>query len=120
MRYLLDTNPIIIALNRGYLLPDNVYIISIITEMELLSYSKLSDKEKSEINALLSNFQIIELGSEIKNLAIELRQKYNLKLPDSIIVATAIETKSILITSDKQLSKITEVETIEINTLVDR
>lgn len=86
--------------------------------MELLSYSKLSEKEKLEIHALLSHFQIIGLGSEVKNLAIKLRQKYSLKLPDSIIVATAIESKSILITSDKQLSKITEVQTIEIKTLV--
>ena len=40
-RYLLDTNTIIYALNEGVVLPKGVYHISVITEIELLSFIKL-------------------------------------------------------------------------------
>jgi len=45
-KYLLDTNAIINALNLKIKLPLSNYFISIITEMELLSFPKLTIKEK--------------------------------------------------------------------------
>ena len=51
--YLLDTNAIINALNLYIKLPLNTYSISIITEMELLSFPKLKESEKNEIKRLL-------------------------------------------------------------------
>jgi len=48
-RYLLDTNAIIYALNDGKVFPSAHYAISIITEMELLSYPKLKENEKQRV-----------------------------------------------------------------------
>lgn len=52
-KILLDTNAIIYALNGGTKLPSARYCASIITEMELFSYAKLSKKEEQAIGTLL-------------------------------------------------------------------
>lgn len=43
-RYLLDTNAFIYAINRRLALPINYYAASVITKMELLSWSALEDE----------------------------------------------------------------------------
>ena len=85
--------------------------------MELLSYSKLSDSETSRIKSMLSRFTIIDLNNDIKTVAIEMRKKYNLKLPDSIIIATATVENAVLVTADRQLRNIQEIQTIGIEEL---
>ncbi|MBN2825011.1 MAG: type II toxin-antitoxin system VapC family toxin [Campylobacterales bacterium] len=102
-KVLLDTNAIIYALNDRLMLPKAHYIVSVITEIELLSYSKLTQDEKNSIKALLLHFEVIDLTQVIKNRTISIRQEYGLKLPDSIIVATAIESNATLVSNDKQL-----------------
>ena len=52
------------------------------------------------------------MNSEIKDLTIEIRKKAKLKLPDSIIAATAYYSKTPLLTSDKQFRQIEELEII--------
>lgn len=117
MRYILDTNPIIDAIKAGVRLLEEEYLVSFVTELELLSYSKLSKKEEQSINALLSNFLIVNVNEEIKKKTIELRKRYRLKLPDSIIVATAIIENAILVTADRQLKKIKELEITELDNI---
>lgn len=115
---MLDTNSLIYALNGSVRIPAYDYMVSIITEMELLSYSKLSKKDEDAIKKMLLNFEIATLSIAIKESTIKIRKQYNLKLPDSIIVATAIENKAILVTSDKQLLKLDCVKTIELVQLI--
>ncbi len=58
---------------------------------------------------------VIELSpsqTDIVDLTINLRQKYNLKLPDAIIAATAIQCNAELITSDDHFAKIIELNSI--------
>lgn len=114
-RVLLDTNAIINALNRDLLFPERDYSISIITEMELFSYPKLTEHESQNITKLLSYFSILNISNDIKNLAIKIRKIYSVKLPDSIICATAIVHDSILISDDKQLSKIKELNVLNLD-----
>ena len=118
MKYLLDTNPIIIALKDGLKIKPGNYIISFVTEIELLSYHNLRDGEESVILDLLQNFEIIDINDEIKQKAIEIRRKFNLKLPDSIVVATAIVKNAILITEDKQLHKIRDLDVLNLDNIV--
>jgi predicted nucleic acid-binding protein len=113
-KILLDTNAVIYALNGGLTLPPADYSISIITEMELFSYPKLTDFEKDNIKRLLSHFQIFNINDEIKNMTIEIRKSYGIKLPDSIICATALVHGLILISNDKQLSKIDGLEVLSL------
>ncbi len=60
-KVLLDTNAIIYALNGKVVLPYAQYLVSIITEIELFSYSKLSQNDKQNIENLLSHFEILNI-----------------------------------------------------------
>lgn len=113
-KVLLDTNAIIYALNDGLTLPSAQYSISIITEMELFSYPKLSDSERTNIQKLLNHFEIYNITQEIKNMTIQIRKNYGIKLPDSIICATALVSNATLISNDKQLSKVVGLDILSL------
>jgi len=110
---LLDTNIIIYYLDGNKtaynLIANNTIFISVITEMELLSFKNLNKQDEENIQELLSMFTIISLEELIKNKAIELRKKYNFKLPDSIIVASAIYINCSFVSADKRLLEASEV-----------
>lgn len=118
-RVLLDTNSIIYALNRGVTLPKAYYTTSIITEIELLAYPKITKSEEQNITKLLSHFEVFNIDKGIKVETIEIRKKYGIKLPDAIICATAIVHDAILISSDKQLSKIETLQVLELDPFCD-
>lgn len=80
--------------------------ISIITGMELLSYKNITLKEKQIIKAFLSEFVVLNIDDEIKNLTIETKKISHLKLPDSIIAATALALNVPFATSDKQFKTV--------------
>lgn len=117
---LFDTNVIINALKNNNQpliesLTKHEVHISIITKIELLGYSRITDTERDLLSMLLKDFYIIPLTSKIANLAIELRKKYHLKTPDSIICASALKYSIPLITGDKQLLKVTEIDIVNTN-----
>jgi len=90
----LDTNIIVYFLSGDETLADlidekTVYI-SFVTQLELLSYSELTKSEENRIEEFLSKCVIIDINSEIKRHVISLRKFYKLKLPDSIIIASAL------------------------------
>ncbi len=114
MKYVYDTNIFIYHLKRLpevflYFRPEffkiNEVFISSITRIELLSYPDQSLLEEQELNQLLSIFSIIPITPEIENIAIQLRKKYRLKLPDAIISATAYVYSARLLTNDNKISK---------------
>ena len=113
---LLDTNAIIAILD-GHpiatkIINHNILHISFITELEALSYQKLTLDEKTIIRNFLDDCILLDLNSEIKKETIEIRTKYRLKLPDAIIAATAHYYKIPLVSADKTFSKIEEIEII--------
>ncbi|GAW86838.1 conserved hypothetical protein [Bathymodiolus platifrons methanotrophic gill symbiont] len=119
MRYLLDTNSIIYILNQNLILKNsNEYHISIITEIELLSYSKLTLLEIDEIKKVLSKFNRIELTETVKDKTIMIRRKSKIKLPDSIIIASTLYYQATLITNDQQLIKTNLVTSQLIETIL--
>ncbi len=87
-RFVLDTNIVLYYLG-GRLaepLPSGQYFVSVITEMELLSYPNLREVEERYIREFLDRLQIINLNDTVKNAAIALRQQHRFKLPDAIVV----------------------------------
>ena len=80
--------------------------ISFVTELELLAFPDLTQSEEIAIKGLISNCQLIGVNDEIKRLTIELRKNCKLKLPDSIVAATAMYAELPLITADKQFCKV--------------
>jgi predicted nucleic acid-binding protein len=81
-------------------------IISVITELELLSFPLITKEQETKIKAFLAERGIVPLTEEIKQKAIDFRRKTNKKLPDSIIAATSIVSNATLITHDKELLKL--------------
>jgi len=110
-RFVLDTNIILYLLEDrlSQPLPSGIYFVSIITEMELLSYPALSEVETQKIRKFLSHLTVINLDEAIKTLAIQIRRQYKLKLPDAIITATALSLDAILLTNDRQLTKLPDL-----------
>lgn len=117
MSFVLDTNVVLYHLGNRLAedLPDGPLCISIITEMELLSFPGLSENEEREIQRLLKSINVIELSEAIKNEAIQLRKTFKVKLPDAIIMATAKSLSAPLITNDLALAKIKGIEVKTIN-----
>lgn len=74
--------------------------ISVITYMEVLGYRFETDFEKQTITQLCKYFPIIHLNSEIIEKVISIRQKHKIKLPDAIILATALSGDLELITAN--------------------
>ncbi|MEA2029542.1 MAG: type II toxin-antitoxin system VapC family toxin [Campylobacterota bacterium] len=105
-RVILDSN-IIIYLSQKKLSLDEVfdqdveYAISIITYMEILSFNFTSLDEEKFIKELLGFFEIIDIDYTIANRVIELKKRRKIKLPDAIIVASALLNNSILYTNDQ-------------------
>jgi len=116
---LLDTNVVLYFLG-GRLtnpLPLGQYFVSVITEIELLSYPSLSSDEEVRIRDFLAKITVVELESSIKDLAITFRKQYRLRLPDAIIAATAQVLKATLFTNDVRLANLTEINTQSVQIL---
>lgn len=105
-KFLLDTNAILYMLGGDKTLSDFLFekelYISIITEMELLSYKHITAKEQKVISNFLKELVVININDEINENTIDLKKKHQMKLPDCIIAATASWLKIPLLTSDKQ------------------
>jgi len=119
-RYLLDTNAVIALLQGNKelfeLSQSAEWIgISVITQIEFLAFSGLSNEDKQLFSQFLQRIDVIELTpkqNELIDLIIKLRQQYRVKLPDAIIAATALQHKASLVTADKQLQKIQELDVV--------
>lgn len=110
--YLIDTNILILLFNDklAEAIPNGKLGYSIITEIELLSFSQLTKEEENLIKENLKTLYQSALTAYIAKKTIILRRKYNLKTPDAIIVATAWEHKATLLSNDLQLTRITEIQ----------
>jgi predicted nucleic acid-binding protein len=118
MCYVLDTNVALYLLGGRLVnpLPIGAFYISVISEMEMLSYSAIADDEMVRVQEFLSKVTIVGLSENIKNEAIVLRKKYRLKLPDAIVCATTLVVKARLLSNDAQLGRVPEinVDTVQI------
>ena len=84
--------------------------VSVITEMELLSFKGISQEEESFFKRMIARCDVIPLNTAVKERAISVRRMYGTKLPNSIVAATALELGVPLITADKGFKKITELD----------
>ena len=113
-KFLLDTNAVLYILNGdkalAELLNGEKLYVSIITEMELLSYKDITAKEKLQIKNFLADFIIVQIDDDIRDQTITVKKSTHLKLPDSIIAATAIVLGLPFVTSDKQFRTVNKLD----------
>lgn len=97
--YYLDRDPAVVALlDRLFDNVDATFYVSTVTELELYSYPDLNDEEEAGITQLLTDMFVVPLDPRLARYAGYLRRLYRLKTPDSAIAATAILTKTTLLT----------------------
>ena len=102
-RLLLDTN-ILIYLSKkelkleDFASEDDVLFISVITLMEAKGYNFNNKKEETIIDTLCENLIKAYITDNVIETVISLRKKHKVKLPDAIILATAIENNMQVIT----------------------
>ena len=108
MKYLWDTNISVYYLQKqlpsvaeefmDVVLKDAPATISVITEIELLSWKTESKDDLSVLQSFIDDSIIIELSKPIKLKTADIRKTNKIKLPDAIIAATAIENNFTLLT----------------------
>lgn len=115
-KILIDTNIVLFLLSEDrtleVFLDDKELYISFITEMEILSYHGITETEKKKIISLLRTCTVVDINIHIKQKAIKLRQQHRIKLPDSIIAATAWYIKAPLMSADKGFKSVKEADLI--------
>ncbi len=119
-RFILDTNAIIALLKGNTELLNSLKRISwvgisIVSYMEFLVFPDLSSEDKALFNTFVQRVNVIDLEFSNKQLldtVISNRIKYGIKLPDSIIISTAIINNAKLVTADKQILSIPNIETV--------
>jgi predicted nucleic acid-binding protein len=126
-RYLLDTN-ILVYINKGITEPKvaaflqivtaNEVFISIMAELELLSYKFPSKAALRTMEQLIEDTTVFYLDRAICTQTILIRRKHSIKLPDAIIAATAITHRLTLVTRNtsdfKGIDKLVVVNPFEL------
>ena len=119
-RIFADTNAVVYYL-QGYscMKPyaEYEFAISEINEIELLSQTK-DIKEDIKTKVFIDKSDVFPLNKRIKEITIDLRKKYKIKLPDAVVAATAIYYNLPLVTADHHFKKIEELQ-LEFITLED-
>jgi tRNA(fMet)-specific endonuclease VapC len=113
-KYLLDTNAVIDLLKGNRALNSKLkeaeWIgISIITKIEFLSFKNLKKEDINLFINFLKKLDIVDISSEnqkLINKIIYIRKKYKIKLPDAVIISSALVNKADLITNDLLIDKI--------------
>ena len=111
---LIDTNIVLYLFNGDETIADllngrNIYI-SFITELELLGFHGISDEQRTIAREFISDSIVVDLNDSIKKITIDLRVKYNLKIPDAIIAASAFYLNLPLLSADRAFERISELQ----------
>ena len=106
----LDTNIILYLLNGDETLAELLYMkqlyISVITEIELLGFNGIKPEDEKIIKEFILQCKVININEKIKDETIRLRKKYHTKIPDCLIIATALYLDLPLISSDSGFKKV--------------
>lgn len=113
---LVDTNIFLFLMSGSDTLEEilqgkDIYL-SFVTELELISFKGITERQEKQVAELLSDCSIIPMNKLVKEKYIELRKKYSLKLADAIIAASALAFDMPLITADKDFKKINKLKLI--------
>ena len=121
-RYLIDTSGVIKYLNEsfpseGLVFMDEIIdrecIISFIAEIELQVWNPPDPDDSKVYQSFVAESTVVGLQDDIIQETIRIRKSYKLKLPDALIVATALVSDMILIAdNDKDFLLVPELKYI--------
>jgi tRNA(fMet)-specific endonuclease VapC len=113
-RYLLDTNALVALIegNLGLLsLVKNAEWIgvSIINVIEFLSFSTLTQEDKDLFSEFVSRIEVVDLDYDDEELMVRIlsvRKSRSVKLPDAVVIASALVNDAIVVTNDAHIHKV--------------
>ncbi len=118
--YLIDTNTIIYLLDKKLPPTAELFLakiidescqLSVISQIELLSWQPPRTDDKLVVDAFVADCRIIDLSPAIVQRTILLRQTYRTKLPDAVIAATALVNDWTLVSrNDNDFRRIPELK----------
>ncbi len=119
-RYFLDTNTIVQLLSGNPSVLEKVsdaeYVAtSVICEIEFFSFAALTEEDRILFSEFARKIEIIDLcssGIALKEKIYKLRSKKKLKLPDAIVAASAAVNECILLTADKKLLNVPDINAL--------
>jgi len=115
IKFVADTN-FLIAIHEGkeFVEPflDNAPIVSVMSEIELLGWHKITKNDERLLRSLLDDCIIFELTADIRKIAIQIRQQAKVKTPDAIVAATSKYLQIPLVTTDTDFKRIQGLELI--------
>ena len=85
---------------------DQMPNISVITEIEALSWLSPDKKKEAIVKAFIEDANILPLSPDVVAQCVKIRRSRKVKTPDAIIAATAIVHSLTLITSDNDFNNI--------------
>ena len=91
---------------------DAQFALSEISEIELLGVKDIQEKELDLRRNIIADCFLLYFNQAVKEIAIELKQKYTIKIPDAIIAASTVHFKLPILTADKGLFRIKEADII--------
>jgi predicted nucleic acid-binding protein len=74
--------------------------VSIVTRIEMLSLPGISSEIESRIKHFFKSVKVVPLNRKVEQNTILLRRSKKLKIPDSIIAATALSLQAAVISRD--------------------
>lgn len=89
--------------------------ISVITRSEVLAWSNHTNESLEAAQNLLTNFDSIPVDNQIADAAAQIRRTVNIKLPDALIAATALDAQRTLVTANvRDFEKIADLALVAI------
>ena len=76
--------------------------VSIITKIEFLGWKSHTDEGYEKAKEFINFAHTISLNNKIADMAIDIRRKNRIKLPDAVIAATALSKDLILVTRNSK------------------
>ncbi len=110
-----DTNAFIYFISgdkRLFQYSSSTVYISEFTEMKLKGRFGITIEELQQLDEILEDFIILPFNNEIKERSISIRHTNKLKLPDALIVSTAMWIDLPFITADKDFRNIPSLNLI--------
>lgn len=114
IKYLLDTCTLIglqkqtsdsLALVSAHNALMNECAISLITYMEFVGFYGVDDETAKQLEQITNHFVQLPIDTRIAQLTIQLRQHHKIKLPDCLVLATALAHNLELLTLDDGLKR---------------
>lgn len=87
--------------------------ISVITEIEALSWLSPDKKKEAIVKAFIEDANILPLSPDVVAQCVKIRRSRKIKTPDAIIAATAIVHSLTFITNDNDFNNIEDLKVVD-------